>query len=108
MAEIWKDINIEFKDKKYKVKPTLEFINMLEQGEGRSLSNLVVRSYNRDLPSGIACEVIAKTINYAGGNVTAEEVFSETSGGISAATSAIEILNGCLPEPKNSNSNKKK
>lgn len=102
MARIWDDIEIEWEGESYTVRPTLKFINFLEQEEGRSISKLFVRMQQRDLPSGVACELIAKTLQFAGAEVTAEEVFEETSGGIdmTAVTLASKILIACMPKPK--------
>ena len=102
MSAIWQEIEIEFKGESFKITPTIEFINHLEQGEGRSLSQMLIRASNRDLPSGLACEIIAKTINWAGGKATVADVFSETGGGLTAFPSAVAILQGCLPSPPDS------
>lgn len=102
MARIWDDIEIEWQGETYTVRPTLSFINHLEQGEGRSISKLFQRTMQQDLPSGAACELIAKTLQYAGAEVDADEVFAETSGGIdaTAVTLATQILLACMPRPK--------
>lgn len=102
MARIWDDIEIDWKGETYKVRPTMNFINHLEQGEGRSISKLFQRTMAQDLPSGAACELIAKTLQFAGAEVDAEEVFEETSGGIdkTAVTLATQILLACMPKPK--------
>ena len=102
MSAIWQEIEIEYQGETFKITPTIEFINHLEQGEGRSLSQMLIRASKRDLPSGLSCEIIAKTINWAGGKATTAEVFAETSGGITAYPSAVAILNGCLPNPPES------
>jgi len=102
MARIWEDIEIEWQGEAYTVRPTLKFINHLEQAEGRSISKLFQRLMNKDLPAGAACELIADTIKYAGGDVTAEDVYMETSGGIDATAVglATKILLACMPKPK--------
>lgn len=102
MARIWDDIEIEWDGESYKVRPTMKFINHLEQNEGRSISKLFQRLMNKDLPAGAACELIADTIVYAGGDVTAEDVYAETSGGIDATAVglATQILLACMPKPK--------
>lgn len=102
MARIWDDIEIEWQGESYTVRPTLKFINHLEQGEGRSISKLFQRLMNKDLPAGAACELIADTICYAGGEVTAEDVYAETRGGIdsTAVGLATQILLACMPKPK--------
>ena len=103
MAGIWKDIEIDWKDETYTIKPTLDFINHLESGSGRSLSNLLIRLSDRDMPSAISCELIAKTLNYAGlKSVTPEDVFMETNGGMSADSVNLSatILMACLPQAK--------
>lgn len=102
MARIWDDIEIEWEGETYVVRPTMEFINRLEQGEGRSISKLFQRTMQQDLPSGAACELIARTLQYAGAEVTTEEVFEATQGGINklAVTLATQILLACMPKPK--------
>lgn len=102
MARIWDDIEIEWEGEKYKVRPTLKFINHLEQAEGRSISKLFQRLMNKDLPAGAACELISDTLVYAGADVSAEDVFENTSGGIdkTAITLATQILLACMPKPK--------
>lgn len=102
MAKIWDDIEIDWQGDTYKVRPTMDFINHLEQGEGRSISKLFQRTMQQDLPSGAACELIAKTLQYAGADVSAEDVFMETQGGIDkvAVTLATQILLACMPKPK--------
>jgi hypothetical protein len=103
MANIWQDIEIDWNDKTYTVKPTIDFINHLESGAGRSLSNLLIRLSNSDMPSAISCEIIAKTLNYGGANkVTPEDVYMATNGGMSADAiqMSASILMACLPKPK--------
>lgn len=102
MSGIWREIEIEWDGETYKVKPTLDFINHLERKDGRSLSKIYQRAVAGDLPSGVACEIIAETIGYAGGKVTAEEVFAGTTGGISidAVRPCLDILAACMPAPR--------
>lgn len=102
MARIWDDIEIEWEGETYKVRPTMDFINHLEQGEGRSISKLFQRAQKMDMPSGAACELIAKTLQYAGAEVDPEDVFIATQGGIdkTAVTLAMQILLACMPKPK--------
>jgi hypothetical protein len=99
MAAIWNDIVIEWEGEHYTVRPTLKLINALEQGEGRSLSQMFIRLSRGDLPSSVACEVIARVLQYAGAEVTAEEVFHNTGGGINsvAVTTVMQILAALMP-----------
>ena len=103
MAAIWNDITIVWDDEEYTVTPTMKFLNYLEQGDGCSLSKMMVRLHNQDLPSASACSIIAKTLSFAGKPTTDEDVYAATGGltgeVISAATS---ILIGCMPAPKES------
>lgn len=111
MANIWNDIEIEWQGETYTVKPTIEFINYLESGEGRSLSQLLIRLGNRDLPSTIACELIAKTLTFAGAEkITTADVFMETGGaiGTQGVNLASTIILACLPTPKEKPLAKKK
>lgn len=102
MAKIWSDIELTWQDETYTVRPTLDFINYLEQDDGCSLSKMFIRMTKQDLPSGLACKLIAKSLNYAGAKVTAEEIYEETSGvGMEVITLAGTILMGCQPAPKN-------
>ena len=102
MASIWNEIELKWNDETYTVKPTLAFVNHLEQGEGRSLSKLFMRMVNKDLPSGVACEIIAKTLRWAGADVSDEAVFEATGGGVSAQAVELAgtILVGVMPKPK--------
>lgn len=105
MASIWNDIEIGYKGKTYKVRPSLNFINQLEQGRGNSITMLYYRLSQGDLPTGKACEVIALVINFADPDrkepVTAEDVLEET-GGVGPVIMALlqTILMACLPEQK--------
>ena len=103
MSSIWQNIEIDWQGETYTVRPTLDFINHLEQGRGSSISMLFLRLTQGDMPSGKACEVIATTLNYAGATkVTAEDVFAETNGGIGVDVVHLmqSILVACMPEPK--------
>lgn len=103
MASIWNDIEIEWKGESYTIRPTLEFINLLESKDGYSLSRMLVRMSNGDFPSSMACQIIATAINYGGGNVTADEVFEETAGiSQDAMMLATTIISACMPKPKDS------
>ncbi len=101
MAAIWKEIEIEWEGEKYKVKPTMDFLNKLEQGDGMSLASMLTRLSKRDLPSSVGCELIARTLRYAGAEVKAEDVYLATSGGldVDAITLAGTILEAVLPTP---------
>lgn len=110
MARIWNDIELEWSGDTYTVRPTLEFINHLERKPGRSLSKMFQRMMDKDLPSGAACELIADTLNFAGADVTAEQVYAETSGALNADTPALAamILIACMPAPKDTGATGKK
>lgn len=101
MAGIWRDIEIQFKGETYTVRPTMAFVNYLERKEGCSLSKLLIRMHQQDLPSGIACEVIASTLTFAGCKTTAEEVYEETGGiGADLVLLTSTIVTSCLPQSK--------
>lgn len=102
MAAIWNEIELGWQGRTYTIRPDLNFMNYIESRDGFSLSKLLIRAINQDLPSGIACELIARTIRYADpeARVTAEDVFMETQGLASAITLAGEIIRACLPAPK--------
>ena len=102
MAKIWQDIELEWEGESYTVRPSLTLLNHLEQKPGRSLSKLFMRMMDQDLPAGAACELIADTLNFAGAEVKAEDIFEATGGGINgdAVSMASQILIACLPTPK--------
>lgn len=106
MASIWNDIQVEWQGDVYTIRPTLDLINYLERDEGCSLSKMVVRLYNQDLPSAAACKVVAKTLTYTGCRVSAEEVFAATNGGVGGelVNMATAILLSCMPQPKTQDS----
>ena len=102
MAKIWQDIEITWDDETYTVRPTLEFINTLEEGRGNSLSMIFYRMTQGDLPSVSAVRLIAKTLRYGGCDVTDEEVYEQTGGGIGIDVMQLAqtILVACMPQPK--------
>ena len=102
MAAIWNDIEIEWEGETYTVRPTMDFINHLERKDGRSISKMYQRLMTRDLPSGAACELIADTITWAGGDAKVTDVFVATSGGVdaTAVNLASSILIAIMPAPK--------
>lgn len=102
MASIWNDIEIEWDGETYTVRPTMEFINHLERKDGRSISKIYQRLMSKDLPSGAACELIADTITWAGGEAKADDVFAQTMGGMdsTAVNLAANILIALMPAPK--------
>ena len=102
MAAVWKDIEIEWAGKTYTVKPTMELLNKLEQGDGMSLASMLTRLSKRDLPSSVACELIARVLRHAGAEVKAEDVYMATSGGldVTAIELAGMILEAILPTPE--------
>lgn len=116
MAKIWQNIELDWNKKTYTIKPTLDLINLLEQRSGCSLSALMIRMSNRDLPSGAAAEIVAKTLNYAGVKdgkkdvtVTPEDVFEAYGAiGLGITVAASKVLVACLPQPKASASKKDK
>ena len=113
MARIWNDIEIDWKGETYTLRPSIEFINYLEQGPGNSISMLYGRASQGDLPTGKGCEVIAKCLRYTGAkkvaDVTPEDVLEETAGvGVDFITLVCSILLACMPEPKKKTPLKKK
>ena len=109
MAAIWNEIILEWDGETYNIRPTIDFLNHLEQERGASLSSMFVRLNNNDLPSGKACQIIARTLTYAGAkDVTAEKIFSETGGiGASIMAAVQTILIGCMPAPQDDGTKKK-
>ncbi len=101
MNSIWQEIEIEWQGETYKIKPTLAFINHLESKNGRSLMRTLSRLEQRDLPSGMACELLADTLKWAGAEVTAEQVYFESSGLTAELIVAVtQIITACIPQGK--------
>lgn len=99
MGSIWNDIVLTWKEKEYRVKPTIDFINRLEQNRGCSLTNILLRTSKQDLPSSVAVTIISETLKYAGaGNVTPEEIFKACGGTSDTMVDmALTIVTACLP-----------
>lgn len=110
MAAIWNDISLDWEGETYTVRPSISFLNHLEQDSGSSLSAMLVRLGKGDLPTGRACQLIARTLTYAGAkDVNAEKVFAETGGiGVDIISAAQVILIGCMPAPQGEKTSKKK
>ncbi len=103
MAKIWQDVEIVWEGVTHKFRPTLAFINSLEQDKGHSLSAVFIRMTQGDLPSGTACSIIHKALMFAGvEDLSPEDVFEATGGGIGVdtVTTVQTILVACMPEPK--------
>lgn len=101
MAAIWNDIEFEWEGDPIKVKPTLNFINKIEQKQGSSLSLLLPRLQNSDLPMGISCHVIGTTLREANVIITDEEIYAKVLGlGSMLGTLVGVIVAGCIPMPK--------
>lgn len=110
MAAIWNEIVLEWEGETFNVRPSINFLNHLEQDSGASLSAMLVRLGKGDLPTGRACQLIARTLTFAGcKGVTPESVFSETGGiGANIIMAAQTILLGCMPAPQDDGTVKKK
>ena len=101
MAAIWTDIEFEWDEETIIVKPTLNFINKLEQPQGSSLSLLLSRVGIGDLPLGIGSHVIGTTLREAGVPITNDEVYAKfTELGGAYGTMVGTIIAGCIPMPK--------
>lgn len=101
MAAIWTDIEITWKGEAHKIRPTLDFINHLEQRDGHTLPNLVMQLTNGKLGSASSCAIVSDALNYVGVKVTPDEVFEEFSGVSREMFScAWAIVASCLPQPK--------
>lgn len=101
MAAVWKNIKFEWDGDIIEVKPTLTFINKLEQPQGSSLSLLLSRVATGDLPLGMGSHVIGTTLREAGVAITNDEVyagFAELGGAYGAMVGTI--VAGCIPMPK--------
>jgi len=101
MAAIWNDIEFEWEGEPVKVKPTLNFINKIEQQNGSSLSYLLPRLQSGDLPLGGACRLIGITLREAEVAITDEEIFAKINElGPKVGAIAGKIIAGCIPMPK--------
>lgn len=101
MASIWSDITLEWDDETVTVKPTLNFINKIEQVHGASLSLLLQRLGTGDIPIGISCHVIGTALREGGVAITNDEVYNKYFE-IPELMGAMvgKILAGCMPMPK--------
>ena len=101
MTAIWQNIEITWQGDEYNVRPDLDLINEIESKAGASLTGLLIRLQSQDLPSGIACHVIACVLRKAGVQITAAQVFAETGGfGAEAVGIVSAVVVACLPMPK--------
>lgn len=98
MAAIWNDISITWKGKPYTMRPTLDFINHLEQRPGNSLTNLIILAGNKNLGTVKSAEILYDTLVYVGADIeNVEEAYGVNEALINVATT---ILAACLPQPK--------
>lgn len=97
---IWKNIEIEWKGELFTIRPDLEFMNHIEQRDGMSVGKMIIRSSNGDMPTSTACDLVARTLAYAGADVTPGDIF-EATGGLSSELMemASQILSACMPQP---------
>ena len=101
MAAIWNNIKFEWDDETIEVRPTLNFINKIEQKQGSSLSLLLPRMQNGDLPMGVSCHVLGTTLREANIAITDEEIFERIMElGPKLGTLVGTIIAGCIPMPK--------
>lgn len=101
MASIWNDINLEWEGETITVRPTLDFINSLEQKQGSSLSLLIQRMQTNDMPMGISCHVIGTTLRAGGIKISDDELYSKVLElGPSLGQMVGTIVGSCLPMPK--------
>jgi hypothetical protein len=97
---IWQEIEIEYKGKKVKVKPTIEFLNYIER-RNYSIANVLERLIKQSLPSSWAVQLISDTLTYGGVKVTPEEVLEESGGfGVEVINMVTKIATCCLPQPQ--------
>ena len=101
MAAIWNEIEIQWLGESYKIRPSIEFINHLEQRKGHTLPNLVLQLTNGNLGAATCSLIIADALNYAGVEVSADDVFQEFSGvSREIFDCAYIIVASCLPQPR--------
>lgn len=75
MAAVFKELVIEWKEKEYRITPTMRLINRIEQEV--SLSDIAQRILRNRAPLSHIALVVAIFLNSAGANVSQEEVYSE-------------------------------
>ncbi len=101
MAAIWSDVEFEWDELPIKVKPTLNFINKLEQVNGSSLTLLLQRIQHGDIPMGIASHVIGTTIRESGQVISNDEVYAHLlQNKVNYGTVVGIIIAACIPMPK--------
>lgn len=92
---IWKPIELTWAGETHVIRPTLDLLNHIESQPGCSTLALITRASNGDMPIGVACSIVARTLNWIGvKTVTPEAVFSEavSGGSMEVIGQATEIL----------------
>lgn len=96
MAKIWNNIEITWEGESYTIRPTVEFVQFIEDEKGMSTGSLLLRAINHDLPLGRSCQLIAKTLNYKGVKINAQDVYEKFNGlNADLVTMATNILSAC-------------
>lgn len=79
MAPVYKTVTLEWRGKKYTIKPTLELINEIENKF--SLSRVVSRIAAGDPPVSHIATMVGTMLRYAGAEVSDDEVYAELLSG---------------------------
>src|SRR5690625_509313 len=97
MAAVFQTVEIDWRGKSYKIKPTMRLLNTIEQDI--SLSRLVHRLESGDMPLSHIATVIAAFLQSAGAEVTADEVYADLLGDDAAdlGTVASAIIAAIFP-----------
>jgi len=100
MAGVFQELEIEWKGKTYRVKPTMQLINRIEQDV--SLSRLAQRMYKGDVPASHIATVVGHLLRSAGVDVKDEELYLEMMTGnnpdvISGMCAAVVVA--AFPSP---------
>jgi len=95
---VFKDIEIEWKGEKYRVRPSMELIFDLESVPGCSLIGFANRAASNDAPVSIAYEYVAKVLKHAGvKDITVESIFQDVGGiRVELVSMAMQIVSACL------------
>lgn len=103
MTAIWNDIEITFRDQTHTIRPTLSLINLIESKTGKSITSFIIQVSAQDIPVAWSAQVVAATLNYAGVQVTGDDVYSEFGISPELPSIAANIILACLPPQKTTN-----
>jgi hypothetical protein len=77
MSAIYKTIEIEFKGESYKIRPTFDFINSLEEGYEINLLRAIQDVATQSLSISKCAKIVTCALSFAGVKVTPQDVLEE-------------------------------